>query len=83
MLISSSNKYKFYRHYDYSKYPIYVMVKCTRNNTLKVQMKSLEEKTSWLWFHLSKFHHGRCKKKENEDPNNFAENFDDIIAAEI
>ena len=84
VLIGSSNVSNFYRKDDFSEYPEYHMMKCTRLQAFKAQMNLLEKENKLIIISvIENFLADAARKGESDDPENYASNFDEIVSSAI
>ena len=84
LIIGSSNVYNFYRREDFSEYPEYHILKCTRSYAFKAQMNILEKENKLIVVSvIENFLADAARKGESDDPDNYVTNFDDILASAI
>ena len=84
IIIGSSNVYNFYRREDFSEYPEYHILKCTRSYAFKAQMNILEKENKLIVVSvIENFLADAARKGESDDPDNYVTNFDDILASAI
>ena len=84
VIIGSSNVHNFYRKDDFSEYPEFQIMKCTRIHAFKAQMNLLDNDNKLIVISvIENFLADAARKGESDDPDNYATNFDDILASAI
>lgn len=84
VLIGSSNIFRFYKPTDYNETPEYHLIKCTRISAFMGQMKTLEKDNKLVVISvIENFLADAAKAGEQEDPDNYRENFDEILSTAI
>ena len=79
VLIGSSNIFRFYKPADFTEVPDYHLIKCTRISAFMGQMKALEKENKLVVVSvIENFLADAAKAGEQEDPENYRDNFDDI-----
>ena len=84
VIIGSSNVYNNYRKEDFSDYPEYHLMKCTRQHAFRAQMNLLEKGNKLIVISvIENFLADAAKKGESDDPENYTANFDEILSSAI
>ena len=74
LIIGSSNVYNFYRREDFSEYPEYHILKCTKSYAFKAQMNILEKENKLIVVSvIENFLADAARKGESDDPDNYVE----------
>ena len=84
VLIGSSNIFRFYKPSDFTEVPDYHLIKCTRISAIMGQMKALEKENKLVVVSvIENFLADAAKAGEQEDPENYRDNFDEILSNAI